>query len=43
MRLGATPNHKRVFYNRINRYDKGLRTFLVRNSTRGDYRGDALR
>jgi hypothetical protein len=39
MRFEATPTHKRTFYNRINHYDKGLRTFLVRNSTRGELWG----
>jgi len=38
MRLGATPNHKKTFYNKINRDDKGLRVFRYELSTRGPYR-----
>jgi hypothetical protein len=38
MRLGATPNHKKTFYNKINRDDKGLRVFRYELSTRGAYR-----
>jgi len=38
MRLGATPNHKRIFYNKINRDDKELRVFRYELSTRGAYR-----